>query len=138
MPSYTVHRFDVVRVSVEVTANSDAEAMAEADKYLAQHNPIHQRSSGMEGDQYATPKWLRVEHGQDMTGTIVLMKGEDPSNGRNYDKRGQPVPSSCWDEHPQYPRADWQTEVENGDTVAGYVDWVSSQLEQAELEKANG
>lgn len=137
MPTFTVHRFDVVRVTVEVEADDDVQAMAEAERYLAINNPIHAHSSGMEGAQYPAPKWLRVEHGQDMTGAIVSLKGEAPSAARSYDKRGQPVPASCWDVHPDFPREDWQREVEAGDTAAGYVDWVSSQLEQAQMEKAD-
>lgn len=135
MPEYIVHRFDIVRVRVQVTADSDTEAMKRADEYLALHNPVHQRSSGMEDANYAAPKWLQVEHGQDLTGYTVDLKDADASHSRSYDKRGQPVPASCWDIHPDYPREDWQSEVEDGDTVAGYVDWVSSQLEQAAMEK---
>lgn len=32
-----------------------------------------------------------------------------------------------WGECAQYPKVDWLTEVENGDTVLGYWEWVMSQ-----------
>jgi hypothetical protein len=35
-----------------------------------------------------------------------------------------------WSEHPKYSRASWQLEVGNNDTLAGYWDWVYSQIEQ--------
>jgi len=31
-----------------------------------------------------------------------------------------------WAENPDYPLADWQAEVANGDTRLGYWDWVAS------------
>jgi hypothetical protein len=34
-----------------------------------------------------------------------------------------------WNEHPEYPVADWQYEVANGDTRKGYWEWVSAMLE---------
>lgn len=34
-----------------------------------------------------------------------------------------------WGEHPLHKVADWQLEVANGDTRAGYWDWVISELE---------
>jgi len=37
-----------------------------------------------------------------------------------------------WNEHPEYPREDWQYEVANNDTVAGYWDWVEVRIEQDE------
>ena len=30
---------------------------------------------------------------------------------------------------PQFPREDWQYEVQNGDTLLGYIDWVIGKLE---------
>lgn len=36
-------------------------------------------------------------------------------------------------EHPEHPKADWQYEVANGDTVLSYWDWVSHQVESDEL-----
>jgi len=39
-----------------------------------------------------------------------------------------------WDEHPDYPREDWATEAMNGDTVAGYWEWLATQLEYETIE----
>ena len=33
-----------------------------------------------------------------------------------------------WGVHPDFPRADWQYEVANGDTRLGYWEWVASKL----------
>jgi len=40
-------------------------------------------------------------------------------------------PQSYWDDHPDYPVSDWQSEVVNGNTRQSYVHWVNSQIEQA-------
>lgn len=40
-----------------------------------------------------------------------------------------PEPESCWDEHADYPLADWQHEVAEDNTRLGYVEWVSHQQE---------
>jgi len=34
-----------------------------------------------------------------------------------------------WAEYPGYPRADWQYEVANGDTVLGYWEWIEHKME---------
>lgn len=34
-----------------------------------------------------------------------------------------------WDDDATYPSSDWQSEVENGDTRLGYLDWVANQRE---------
>lgn len=39
-----------------------------------------------------------------------------------------------WNEHPDYPRSDWQYEVANGDTISGYWDYVESCIEMAARE----
>ena len=36
-----------------------------------------------------------------------------------------------WRDHPDFPSKDWKYEVSNGDTRAGYWDWVLSRLEEA-------
>ncbi len=36
---------------------------------------------------------------------------------------------NLWNSCAQYPRTEWQHEVENGDTVLGYWEWVASQAE---------
>ena len=33
-----------------------------------------------------------------------------------------------WGDHEDFPREDWQYEVRNGDTQAGYYDWLSANL----------
>ncbi len=39
---------------------------------------------------------------------------------------------SHWDDDPTYPPADWQYEVEAGDTRLGYADWVQQQRDNAD------
>jgi len=34
-----------------------------------------------------------------------------------------------WDEHPDYPRKDWQYEVQNNDTNLGYAEWCLHKFE---------
>jgi len=41
-------------------------------------------------------------------------------------------PKSHWDDHPNHSPDEWQYEVANGDSRQSYVDWVNSQIEQAE------
>lgn len=36
-----------------------------------------------------------------------------------------------WGEHPDFPVADWQYEVSNGDTRSGYWEWVEKKVEDA-------
>jgi len=38
-------------------------------------------------------------------------------------------PPDPWIDYPQYPSVDWQTEVANGDTRLGYLDWVLARTE---------
>jgi len=38
-------------------------------------------------------------------------------------------PPDPWIDYPHYPSADWQTEVANGDTRLGYLDWVLARTE---------
>jgi hypothetical protein len=40
-------------------------------------------------------------------------------------------PESCWDEHADYPVADWRHEVAEDNTRLGYIDWVNHQQEAA-------
>ena len=40
-----------------------------------------------------------------------------------------------WGHHPKYPREDWQHEVADGDTIAGYWVWVATQLSYEEDEE---
>ena len=39
-----------------------------------------------------------------------------------------------WNEHPDYPRSDWQDEVANDDTLLGYWDWVDHRIEAEDRE----
>lgn len=38
---------------------------------------------------------------------------------------------NAWEEAPGHPVADWQYEVANGDTRAGYLEWVAARQEQS-------
>lgn len=37
------------------------------------------------------------------------------------------------DEHPEWRKADWRSEVENDETVLGYWEWVAHQVESGRL-----
>lgn len=39
-----------------------------------------------------------------------------------------------WGEHPDYPVKDWQYEVGNDETRAGYWEWVASEMELPDIE----
>ena len=39
-----------------------------------------------------------------------------------------------WGSHPKYPKSDWRYEVENGDTMLGYWEWVHCKLEESAQE----
>jgi hypothetical protein len=61
----------------------------------------------------------------------------DIDSGRDTDVPGEPVayPMSDhldrhWDDHPQFPVADWQNEVRNGDTRLGYNHWHATKIEE--------
>lgn len=41
-----------------------------------------------------------------------------------------------WKSHPQFPRKDWMYEVENGDTILGYWEWVWVELEKSAVSSA--
>ena len=41
-----------------------------------------------------------------------------------------------WGEHPDFPVADWQLQVANDETRAGYWEWVASELELRAIENA--
>ena len=43
-----------------------------------------------------------------------------------------------WGAHPNYPKSDWRYEVENGDTMLGYWEWVHCKLEEAEIDSEEG
>lgn len=43
-----------------------------------------------------------------------------------------------WGAHPNYPKSDWRYEVENGDTMLGYWEWVHCKLEEAETDSEAG
>lgn len=43
-----------------------------------------------------------------------------------------------WGKHPKYSRTDWRYEVENGDTMLGYWEWVKCKLDEAEMEEEDG
>lgn len=60
----------------------------------------------------------------DLRITAVCLRAVDSEE----EPTGGWVPDSVWDEHPMYPRADWQYEVANEDTVLGYIAWVNHQI----------
>lgn len=59
---------------------------------------------------------------------------------REYDKEGELFAEGTpeWfeakygQEHPEWPKADWQSDVGNGDTKLGYWDWVAHNVESEE------
>ncbi|MBT8355149.1 MAG: hypothetical protein KJO60_11540 [Desulfofustis sp.] len=43
--------------------------------------------------------------------------------------------TSHWEEHPNYPLSDWQTEVANGDTRQSYREWWENLHDQVMVEQ---
>jgi len=43
-----------------------------------------------------------------------------------------------WDNHPDFPSEDWQTEVHFGDTRRGYWEWVRAKMEEEVFDKGWG
>jgi hypothetical protein len=44
-------------------------------------------------------------------------------------------PGNHWSQHPHFTHQDWADEAAELNTLAGYWDWVLSQLEQHELDE---
>lgn len=58
-----------------------------------------------------------------------------PQTGAYFEVGGLPEPpeeKSSWDEDSEYPMEDWKYEVDNGETLLGYQDWVKDRREQDE------
>lgn len=66
----------------------------------------------------------------------TIMESEDQEDDKYFileeETSTEWKPLSHWDNHPGYPTEDWTDEVIEGNTRQGYIDWVNSQLEQAE------
>ena len=39
-----------------------------------------------------------------------------------------------WGEHPKHSKSDWRYEVENGDTMLGYWEWVLCRLDEKDCD----
>ncbi len=91
-------------------------------------------------DDIGEPIWVELYDGKLRTLLWADINKEDPTHiieldaARNIARREVPNPEmqaltekfgGIWSEHPDYPAADWQYEVANGDTRLGYWDWVS-------------
>ena len=44
-------------------------------------------------------------------------------------------PYNYWNEHPDFPSADWRYEVADRETRQGYWEWVKDKIEQAKYNK---
>lgn len=135
MPTFFVHRYDVVRVKVAVEAEDHAGAMKAADDYLEHNHPIPNRylfPVGIDEESQIAPgllpTWLQVEDpGQEIVGYLVDEPGDpECQNSRSYDAAVQPE-FGCWEDQTDFPTEDWRIEVANGDTRLGYAAWVSAQ-----------
>lgn len=135
MPTYFVHRYDVVRVKVAVDAADHAGAIKAADDYLEHNHPIPNRylfPLGIDEESQITPgllpTWLQVEDpGQEVVGYLVDEPGDsEHQNSLNYDAAGHPE-FEHWEDQTDFPAEDWRTAVANHDTRLGYAAWVSAQ-----------
>lgn len=95
-----------------------------------------------DGDHYDIAKNAAAKEGYE---TPMVAFDENDAAARQLDDKmveflhGKPITAAeqvriqCgddfWAECSQFPRANWRREVENGDTVAGYWDWIVSEAE---------
>lgn len=135
MPTFFVHRYDVVRVKVAVEAADHAGAMKAADDYLEHNHPIPNRylfPVGINEESQITPgiipTWLQVEEpGQEIVGYLIDEPNDsEHQNSRGYDPAGHPE-FDHWEDQTDFSAEDWRTEVANGNTRHGYAAWVSAQ-----------
>lgn len=70
----------------------------------------------------------------------VAASQQDESDESDADMVMKQCGDDRWGECDQYPRSNWEYEVDNGDTVAGYWDWVVSQAggDEVDLETLTG
>ena len=96
MPTYFVHRYDVVRVKVAVEAEGYSEAMKAADAYLAEHHPI-QNAYNADWADTAKPTWIHVEEaGQEVQGYLVdLLDDDTHEHSREFGPDFQPINESA-------------------------------------------
>lgn len=135
MPTFFVHRYDVVRVKVAVEAEDHAGAMKAADDYLKHNHPIPNRylfPVGIDEESQIAPgllpTWLQVEDpGQEIVGYLVDEPGDsEHQNSRGYDAAGHRE-FGHWEDQPDFPAENWRLEVEAHNTCLGYAAWVSAQ-----------
>lgn len=86
----------------------------------------YSKPEGAMKDAIQQSKWIaenvRLTDTGSLMDSVSLMKEEMGGN---------------WGEHPDFPVSDWQAEVANDDDRRGYWEWVSSKLEELELEDEN-
>lgn len=111
MPKYQVE----VRESVDYTLLVEADDQEEAEELACE---IWAESSHPTEDFQGCGQGIEVQ-------SVARLADDTVSPA-------EPVPwppESHWDNHPDWPYADWAYAVVNDETRQGYVDWVSSQIE---------
>ena len=79
-------------------------------------------------------------------GLLEILRGEEDRSAEEIEQLTNSVRTAAvaalivdtggdlWGEHPKHSKSDWKYEVENGDTMLGYWEWVQCRLEMGEGE----
>ena len=65
-----------------------------------------------------------------LTTKLAELSERHPSPSDAAGGSGWPDEHACWDEHPDFPVADWKTSIQFDLTRASYMEWVAAQLAQ--------
>jgi hypothetical protein len=79
---------------------------------------------------------LGKDTGKGIDGEVVWERDDEPEENPSKklppkNRKGRLIDGidPLHEEHPDFPRSDWKYEVMNDDTVAGYADWLATQIE---------
>jgi len=119
---YDVHLYCVVRVKVcDVEANNQRVALEKAEQM-----PDLYRLFDRVIDETYEVAWA-----EEIDSYLVDEVGdEEYEHSVTYDKNGEPiVERDPWEDDPLYPPEDWEYGVRNGNTRAGYLEWIKNRKE---------
>lgn len=129
MPTFDITAYAVTRIKVNDVEGADAKAAIEKvreflplDELLNREDLSHECGAG---------EITYVANAEDVQEFLVDAKDEDGNtidDGVAYDGYGFKalLPD---EEHADFPRYQWRNAVANAETVSGYQDWVSHQLQ---------
>jgi hypothetical protein len=130
MTTFAVTAFAVVRIKVnDVEAASAREAIDKVRSALPLDELLN--NENMSGDINGVGELTYVANGDDIRGFLVdsYDESEQPiDDGVPYDSYGFPELGAD-NEHAEFTRQEWVNAVANRETVNGYQDWVSHQLQ---------